>query len=80
MKIDVTAYEAKKYYILVDEDTGDEVIEMDEPKKVLFDGNTYLAFVKEDWKALKSKLGITKNDEITYDDVLGEDCMDEDDD
>lgn len=78
MKIDVTAYEAKKYYILVDEDSGDEVIELDEPKKVLFDGNTYLSFVKEDWKALKSKLGITKNDdEITYDDVLGEDYMDE---
>lgn len=73
MKIDVKEYEAKKYYSLIDINTGEELIELEKPREVLFDDSYYLALGEEDWKALKSKLGITKSDdEVTYEDVVGD--------
>lgn len=73
MKINVKAYEAKRYYSLNDVKNGEEVIELEMPRKVLFDPCDYLALDEEKWKALKSKLGITKSDdEVTYEDVVGD--------
>ena len=73
MKIDVSGYEVKKYYVLNDRDSGDEVVEFTKPKEVFFDNCDYLALGEDDWKALKSKLGITKSDdEVTFEDVVGE--------
>lgn len=73
MKIDVSGYEVKKYYVLNDRDSGDEVVEFTKPKEVFFDNCDYLALGEEDWKNLKSRLGITKSDdEVTFEDVVRE--------
>lgn len=73
MKINVKAYEAKRYYSLNDVKNGEEVIELEMPRKVLFDPCDYLALDEEKWKNLKSRLEITKSDdEVTYEDVVGD--------
>lgn len=73
MKIDVKEYEAKKYYSFNENGSKYEVIEFEKPREVLIDACDYLALGEDDWKALKSKLGITKSDdEVAFEDVVRE--------
>ena len=73
MKIDAKEYEAKKYYSFNKNGSGYEVVEFEKPREVLIDECDYLALGEDDWKALKSKLGITKSDdEVVFEDVVRE--------